>query len=150
MAKVIDGSRIWHRMGDLGYFDDEERLWFCGRVVERVTTKKGAVFDPECCEQVFNCHPKVFRTALVGMGPKGNRVPGIVVEPEAGSYPENEEEISKWIAELREIGSKTSMTKPIRHFFFRKDFPVDVRHNAKIHRLALAKKYAAHGMHPTE
>ena len=36
-AKIEDDSgALWHRMGDLGYLDDKGRLWFCGRVAERV------------------------------------------------------------------------------------------------------------------
>ena len=149
-AKVSDGDRFWHRMGDLGYRDGEGRLWFCGRVAERVVTGAGAVLYPECCEQVFNRHPRVYRTALVGIGPANDRVPGIVVQPADGKVPRGEEEIGRWVAELRELGATTAMTTGIRHFFFRRDFPVDVRHNAKIHRLRLAKEYAAHGWHPTE
>ncbi|MBC2600402.1 fatty acid CoA ligase family protein [Puniceicoccus vermicola] len=149
-AKVHEGDRIWHRMGDLGYWDKEGRLWFCGRVAERVTTADGVTFDPECCEQVFNRHPRVYRTALVGLGPKARRTPGIVVQPQSGEYPSSSEEMGQWIEELKKLAGQTPMTAPIRHFFFRKEFPVDVRHNAKIHRLQLAKEYAAHGLEPTE
>lgn len=149
-GKVQDGERFWHRMGDLGRVDEDGKLWFCGRVVERVRTRDGLDFFPECCEQVFNRHPKVYRTALIGLGPAGKRTPGIVVQPIAGAYPKSEDEISQWVAELRQLGAETEMTRPIRHFFFRKNFPVDVRHNAKIHRLALAKEYTVHGLHPTE
>ena len=149
-AKVHEGDRIWHRMGDLGYWDEEGRLWFCGRVAERVTTADGVTFDPECCEQVFNRHPRVYRTALVGLGPKARRTPGIVVQPQPGEYPSSSEEMGQWIEELKKLAGQTPMTAPIRHFFFRKEFPVDVRHNAKIHRLQLAKEYAAHGLEPTE
>ncbi len=149
-AKVRDGEILWHRMGDLGRIDGEGRLWFCGRVVERVRTRDGTDFYPECCEQVFNRHSRVYRSALIGMGPSKNRTPGIVVEPVEGAYPKSEEEINEWVSELKELGRDTAMTRPIRHFFFRKTFPVDVRHNAKIHRLDLAKEYTVHGMHPTE
>ncbi|MBN1249707.1 MAG: AMP-binding protein, partial [Anaerolineae bacterium] len=37
-AKIREGKEIWHRMGDLGYFDAQGRLWFCGRKAHRVTT----------------------------------------------------------------------------------------------------------------
>ncbi|MGE9291233.1 MAG: fatty acid CoA ligase family protein [Puniceicoccales bacterium] len=149
-SKVLEGDRIWHRMGDLGYWDEEGRLWFCGRVVERVMTADGASFYPECCEQVFNRHPRVYRTALIGLGAKDRRTPGLVVQPLPGEYPSSAEEMSRWIEELKKLAAETPMTAPIRHFFFRKEFPVDVRHNAKIHRLQLAKQYATHGLEPTE
>ncbi|MFP4352941.1 MAG: fatty acid CoA ligase family protein [Puniceicoccaceae bacterium] len=149
-SKVEWEGRLWHRMGDLGYRDGEGCLWFCGRVVERVVTAEGSVFYPECCEQVFNRHPEVYRTALVGLGPEGNRVPAIVVQPRKGAFPRVPDAIDRWVRELREIGSRTAGTAPIRHFFFKRDFPVDVRHNAKIHRLALAREFATHGFHPTQ
>jgi hypothetical protein len=43
-AKIADGEAVWHRMGDLGYFDEGGRLWFCGRKAERVETAAGPWF----------------------------------------------------------------------------------------------------------
>ena len=40
--------------------------------------------------------------------------------------------------ELRELGRRDPAASGIRRFYFRRHFPVDTRHNAKIHRLALA------------
>ncbi len=39
MAKIRDDERggFWHRMGDVGYFDQQDRFWFCGRMSQRVT-----------------------------------------------------------------------------------------------------------------
>ena len=42
--KVRDGETIWHRMGDLGYLDQQERFWFCGRKGHRVETARGTLF----------------------------------------------------------------------------------------------------------
>src|SRR5690606_28749681 len=61
------GGRIVHRMGDLGYFDADGRLWFCGRKSQRVVTAAGTLCT-EQVEPVFNTHPDVRRTALVGLG----------------------------------------------------------------------------------
>ena len=58
---------VWHRMGDCGYLDAGGRLWFCGRVAERLETANGPMFT-EPCEQVFRSHPQVARCALVGLG----------------------------------------------------------------------------------
>ena len=77
---------VWHRMGDAGYLDVEERFWFCGRVAHRVLTAAGPMY-PVCCEAVFNRHPDVFRSALVGVGPPGRQRPVIVLEPKPGRMP---------------------------------------------------------------
>lgn len=133
-AKIrhFDG-RFWHRIGDLGYFDDQGRLWFCGRKAERVQTAEGDLYT-DCCEAVFNAHPAVFRSALVGLGPKGAQRPGIVVELERGA--------SVTAAELRDLARQHPHTESIDCFYCYGPFPVDVRHNAKIHRLTLARKVA--------
>jgi acyl-CoA synthetase (AMP-forming)/AMP-acid ligase II len=123
---------IWHRMGDAGYMDDAGRLWFCGRLAERVVTPDGTLYT-EPCEQVFRTHPRVARCALVGLGERGSQEPALVVQP-AGA-PGDEAALA---AELRALAKAHAHTAGIRQFFFHPSFPVDVRHNAKIHRLTLA------------
>jgi acyl-CoA synthetase (AMP-forming)/AMP-acid ligase II len=138
-----DGGGFWHRMGDLGYLDGEGRLWFCGRKAERVDTAGGPLYT-DCVEAVFNTHPKVARSALVGLSGArpGARVPALAVEPVRGMYPKTDTEKEAFRAELRALGRSRPGTAAIESFFFERAFPVDVRHNAKIHRLALARKYA--------
>ena len=132
-AKISDGSAIWHRMGDCGYVDFSGRLWFCGRKAERVETAAGPLFT-EPCEQVFRRHPRVPRCALIGLGPRGQQRPALVIEaavPPAGAA-------RTLVDELRTLAQQHPHTSAISLFFFRPKFPVDVRHNAKIHRLTLA------------
>ena len=83
LAKIKDGEAVRHRMGDLGYFDERGRLWFCGRKSQRVRTADGTLFTVPC-ESVFNTHPEVFRTALVGVGEAGSELPVLCVELEEG------------------------------------------------------------------
>lgn len=65
---LADGStRVVHRMGDVGYFDAQGRLWFCGRKTQRVETARGPLYT-EQVEPVFNTVAGVARTALVGVG----------------------------------------------------------------------------------
>ena len=67
-AKIADGTqRCWHRMGDVGYFDADGRLWFCGRRAHIVVTENGTMY-PVRCEAIFNQHPQIYRSALVGVG----------------------------------------------------------------------------------
>ncbi len=133
-AKIMDGGTCWHRMGDCGYLDPAGRLWFCGRKAERVQTAGGVLFT-EPCEQVFRGHPRAARCALIGLGEPGAQEPAIVVEASPGSRAEAQS-IAR---ELRQLGDGNPLTARIRKFYFRARFPVDVRHNAKIHRLSLAR-----------
>jgi len=135
LAKIRHDGRVWHRMGDVGYFDAQGRLWYVGRKVHRVETGNG-VFYPEIVEGVFNAHPRVRRTALVGVRINGKAVPGICVE----LAPEMSKADWKRIRfELRDLALRNDATNVIRHFWRHPGFPVDIRHNAKIDRIALAQ-----------
>lgn len=140
LAKIrdADGS-IWHRMGDLGYLDDKNRLWFLGRKAERVECARETLYT-EACEPIFNSHPDVFRSALIGLGEAGNALPAVVVELSAGT-PKNRR--NAILEELQALAQKFETTKTLKTFFiFPEKFPVDVRHNAKIHRLTIRDFYA--------
>ena len=65
---------------------------------------------------------------------------GIVIEPEAKLYPKTPLAVQSFKKILRDCALSDPLTASIKDFFFRKQFPVDVRHNAKIHRLSLAKE----------
>ncbi len=136
LAKIAEGDTIWHRMGDVGYVDEEGRFWFCGRKVHRVETGHGTLFSVPC-EIVLNHHPNVFRSALVGVGPPGDKSPAIVVELVGGKLPRGRF-AADFREELRRIADSNETTRTIRHFLFHRSFPVDVRHNTKINREALA------------
>ena len=129
-AKMIDASgTIWHRMGDVGYLDAEDRFWFCGRKSHRVETKSGTMFTIPC-EAVFNRHPKVFRSALAQVAGE----PVIFIEPLPEHFPKTQAEIELFQEELLERGQANDITQAIQTVRFKKRFPVDVRHNAKINR----------------
>ena len=136
LAKIHDGDTVWHRMGDIGYWDEQGRVWFCGRKSHRVVTELGTMFT-DCCEPVFNQHGDVSRSALVGIGPKGNQRPVIVVEPEPGRLSPGRRKRTLQ-GELLALARANSTTEEIRHVLFRRNLPVDVRHNAKINREELA------------
>jgi acyl-CoA synthetase (AMP-forming)/AMP-acid ligase II len=131
-------ATVWHRMGDCGYLDAEGRLWFCGRVAERVETAEGPMYT-EPCEQVFRTHPQVARCALVVLGPRGRQTPAVVIEPKAGTPVRTASERQAFAGALCQLAIRYPHTAGIRRFYFHSRLPVDVRHNAKIHRLSLAK-----------
>lgn len=147
-AKIPQEDQVWHRMGDLGYLDSGDRLWFCGRKVEKVEDSQGREFYTDCCEAVFNPVPGVFRTALIAYRTAEGDVPALVVEPESGQWPRSASARGKLRQRLVEAGAAHDHTEPIRHFFLKRGFPVDVRHNAKIHRLTLAKLAARSKLKP--
>ncbi len=130
---LADGStRVVHRMGDVGYFDAQGRLWFCGRKTHRVETAQGPLYT-EQVEPVFNTVPGVARTALVGVGPAGAQVPVLCVELQRGQSDS---------PALREaLRAQATLRLPeanLQHVLMHPAFPVDIRHNAKIGREKLA------------
>jgi acyl-CoA synthetase (AMP-forming)/AMP-acid ligase II len=136
-AKIKDGDAWWHRMGDVGYLDEQGRVWYCGRTADRVQTASRTLFtDP--CEATFNQHPDVFRSALVGIGPAGHQRPVIVIEPHPGKFPATADEATRFRDELLQLGAAYPVTAGITTVLFHRAFPVDVRHNVKIARDKLA------------
>ncbi len=134
LAKIADGQGgVYHRMGDLGYFDAEGRIWFCGRKAHRVITPSGTFYTIPC-EGVFNAHPAVYRTALVGVVRGGTTEPVLCVEREKGTAITED----KLREEMLALGAAQPLTRPIRTILFHPSFPVDIRHNAKIFREKLA------------
>ncbi len=128
-----DGS-VWHRMGDTGFIDGKGELWFCGRKVERVRTPTGTLFT-EPCERVFRQHPRAQRCALIGLGQPGQQRPALVAETQI----QDSADARTLARELRMLAQEHEHTEGIKVFYFLENFPVDVRHNAKIHRLELRR-----------
>jgi acyl-CoA synthetase (AMP-forming)/AMP-acid ligase II len=137
LAKIGDPGRggFWHRMGDLGYLDSSGRVWFCGRKSQRVVTPAGTLFTVPC-EGIFNAHPGVERSALVGVPRPGGTEPVLCVEPDILTV--RPWQMGKLQRELLALGANHDQTRAIRTILFHGNFPVDIRHNAKIFREQLA------------
>ncbi|MBH0774785.1 fatty acid CoA ligase family protein [Nocardia bovistercoris] len=131
-GKIVDGTVVWHRTGDLAWIDERERIWFCGRKSQRVRTAAGPMFTVQV-EQIFNPVPGVARTALVGVGPRDAQRPVLCVEldPDADAH--------ATLPRLRTRGAQYPLTSGITDFLVHPGFPVDIRHNAKIGREQLAR-----------
>lgn len=132
-SKIIQGDRIWHRMGDLGYLDHKGQLWIVGRKSHRVQGRS-QMYYPVSAENILDGHPDVARTALVGVGPAQNQTPVIVIEPRHLSLLTKPAEKQRVIRELKDMLKDHAEYGDITHFMFYPQFPVDRRHNAKIHR----------------
>jgi len=134
LAKIPDNGGFWHRMGDLGWMDKKGRIWFCGRKSHRVITSRETLYTIPC-ESIFNTHPLVHRSALVGIGPPDHQVPVVCIELKKGKGHIHRRTVRM---ELLELAARNDMTRDIRTILFHGSFPVDIRHNAKIFRERLA------------
>ena len=103
-----------------------------------VETLDGPLYT-EQVEPLFNAHPNVRRSALIGLGERGRQRPALVIEPNDWAQAETSTECRHFARELRAIAKTIPHTAGIKLFYFLKKLPVDVRHNAKIHRLSLAR-----------
>ncbi|MCK7635821.1 MULTISPECIES: olefin beta-lactone synthetase [unclassified Shewanella] len=141
MAKIWDpvANCVRHRMGDLGYLDDQGRLWMCGRKAHRVdATHKGKFakrYYSIPCERIFNTHPNVKRSALVGVKVANEITPLICIELDTSLVCNKSQLLYQ---ELTTLAEQFHQTQGIKRFLIHPDFPVDVRHNAKIFREKLA------------
>jgi acyl-CoA synthetase (AMP-forming)/AMP-acid ligase II len=133
---AADDGTIWHRLGDAGYLDAQGRVWCCGRLSHRVVTEDGDVLYPLQCEPIFDAHPRVRRSALVGVA----GAPVLCVETLGGVARGDHAALRD---ELLAIAAAHATTRAIRHVMFHPRFPVDPRHNSKIERPAIARWAAA-------
>lgn len=133
-GKIRRGRDIVHRMGDLGWKDSKGRIWMCGRMKHRVKTASGELYSVPC-EAVFNTHPAVFRSALVGLGGGEIRRPAICIELKKKAGRATKKKIR---GELLQLARAHRLTGEIGIILFHPSFPVDIRHNAKIFREKLA------------
>jgi len=135
MAKIGDANgTIWHRMGDVGIMDGMGRLWYCGRVSQRIETGKEVLFADQC-EAVFNQHPDLVRSAVVGIGARGAHIPVLCIEVKGKLSPVDTERVH---FDLLQLAQAFALTRSIHTVLFHPGFPVDVRHNSKINREELA------------
>lgn len=135
LAKISDGDSFWHRMGDCGYLDEQDRFWFCGRKTHRVETASGMMFTVPC-EAIANGHPKIYRSALVGIGDSEQKTPVMLVETWPEHFTKDETEVTSLLDEVHLRLSESWLTNTIqrKHTLLHPSFPVDIRHNAKIFR----------------
>ena len=125
-AKIPDpAGGFWHRTGDVGYFDSEGRMWFCGRKAHVVWTAAGPLY-PDQVEPMLNSFG--VRTALVGVG----ATPVICFESNI------KRPLHLVARDMAERAAHSPVTAGVTTFLYHPRFPVDVRHNSKIAREKLA------------
>ena len=131
-AKIDDSGRRWHRMGDVGCVDEDGCLWYYGRIADRIKTNNGVLY-PHLIESIFDKHPQVFRSALVGISSINSSLkrPVIIIEPR--DKPISRKKKMELHQELKAFAHSHPDTRVIEEIIiYSGDFPVDVRHNVKI------------------
>ena len=137
-ARFKIGNLVYHRMGDLGYFDGAKNLRFLGRKVECVQSQAGPI-ETERCEPAIAQLAGVKRCALIGIGKPPCQEPCLVIEPDRSFVRKAGEVILR--KEILLTARRMFPEYNISRVIFERKMPVDARHNAKIHRLSLSKKW---------
>ncbi len=134
LHKLQDGERVWHRMGDVGYLDPQDRFWFCGRKSHRVVTPNGTLFT-EPIEAIANTHPAIYRSALVGRGERPEQKPLVILEPWSRN-----KDLKRVQQEVLDTLQENAISAEIDEVaFYPKRLPTDIRHNSKIFREQLTE-----------
>lgn len=135
-AKILDtDGAIWHRTGDVGYFDREGRLWFCGRKAHICRYRDNNFYSVKV-EHCFNSIPGIARVALVNVTLNAEQVLALCVELE--DLRTDRQAKTTILACVRQFADRRGI--PLKFVaYYPKPFPVDKRHNAKIERHILAE-----------
>ncbi|HUF96652.1 MAG TPA: alpha/beta fold hydrolase [Ilumatobacter sp.] len=124
---TIDGH-VWHRTGDVGHLDSAGRLWVEGRTVHVIHTAGGPV-TPVPIERSVEQGLPCARSAAVGVGPSGCQQVVVVIEAD-----------SNGLAPSEVTGAVRALVpQSIAAVLTLKAIPVDIRHNAKVDRAAVAR-----------
>ena len=121
---------LWHRTGDLAWRDKKGRLWLCGRKSSMVKTAQGPLYALSC-ETIFNTHPEVQRSALVGLGDAEEKAPVIIIEPRQKSGKKRKAALFE---ELFDFAKSNGVTSTIDTILFHDALPVDGYHLTEIMR----------------
>ena len=131
-ARFESDGFTWHRTGDVGHIDGDGNLWIEGRVVHMIHTADGSMTPVPievACEKISG----VKRAAAVGIGDKGVQQLVMVLETDQAKEDPAPDQLA---AQVREALAGLDVVA----IWETKKLPVDIRHNSKIDRTALAQK----------
>lgn len=134
-ARPVVSGGVWHRTGDLGHLDPSGNLWIEGRLAHLIETVSGPV-SPVPVEVAAESVPGVERAAAVGVGPRGLSQVVVVVEVADDRNPGNRPGPAS--EEITRLVRAAATPTPVAAVWVTRELPVDIRHNAKIDRSALA------------
>ncbi len=121
-TKITVGEHVWHRTGDAGYLDAQERLWLLGRCSSKANDSAGVLY-PLAVECAAGAVPGVGRTAFVMH--RGRRILAVEAREDAAAVR----------ARLMDRLAWTSVADIV----IVPRIPVDRRHNAKVDYPALVQ-----------
>jgi olefin beta-lactone synthetase len=135
---------LWHRSGDLGHVDEAGRVWIEGRVVHGIAATGARLLTPVPLEWSAQRVPGVRRAAAVGVGPHGVQQVVIVVEVASPTRrrrrPLRLRLAAPDMAEaVRDAVARDHPDVAVAAVLVVNALPVDIRHNAKIDRTAVAR-----------
>jgi olefin beta-lactone synthetase len=111
-TKFRVAGKVWHRTGDAGYLDAQQRLWLLGRCSARVRDNRGELY-PFAVECAAMANPSVRRAALAALD--GARILAV----EGSGIDTASLRVALAWAQLDEVRLMSSI-------------PMDLRHNAKV------------------
>lgn len=139
--RVGEGGREETSTGYFAFEGEEGRIWLRGRVEDAVRCSFGT-FVPARCEPVFLRHPQVRKALLLSIRTAKGTRPGIVVETEASDLPQGALEVSKFKAELLQLGASCPDTKLILDIFFTVSLAGRKGRRDCVDRAALSRRYS--------
>ncbi len=126
-------DRGWHRTGDVGHLDDAGRLWVEGRLQHVITTPHG-VLTPVGVEQRVEALGRIRQAAVVGVGPVGTQAVAVVVVLES-----TDRRPASGLADpATSAAVRAAAGVEVAAVLVVPALPVDIRHNSKIDRTAVA------------
>jgi acyl-CoA synthetase (AMP-forming)/AMP-acid ligase II len=115
---------VWHRTGDLGRLDKQERLWLLGRASAKIKDDRGILY-PFAVECAARQVPGVKCAAILSVD--GRRVLAIEADGHEAELAARQKLAWAQLDEIRRLRS----------------IPMDKRHNAKVDYVLLRKLFSA-------
>ena len=122
-------GQVWHRSGDVGHLDADGRLWIEGRAVHVIHSARGPV-TPVPVEVTVERLDGIDRCAAVGIGPLGCQQLVVVVEDASAPDGLADDAVARRV--------RAALAEPVAAVLSVVALPVDIRHNTKIDRAAVA------------
>ena len=126
--KIKINNEIWHKTGDLGYLDEQNRLWLLGRTKAEIIKGNKSIY-PFSVETILSFEKNIVRTAILES--KGR----ILLFVELVAFGNEEDFEIQDNMEEKINGMNLGIDKVI----FIEKIPVDKRHNGKVDYNNLSK-----------